>query len=233
MRIFLIAIISWFLLGILSNATPEKYASGIPSLDAFLKSSHSTAGREVLGMTGFYGQDQPQQWLILTRSANAGELLQEFVICDSQVKGSRKIKTIPHQDIPTIPINQARLKVDSDTAFVIAEDLATTAKIGYDSVHYHLRCRDLDKEPVWVVNMLDPSGRSVGVHYISAESGKILRSAWFKPSSNSITTDQDQENKPTSLLYGGEVKEITVSGKATVKKREISRVVSPLVTPNQ
>ncbi len=232
MRIFFIAIISWFLVGILSNATPEKYATGIPSLDAFLKSSQATSGREVLGMTGFYGQDQPQQWLILTRSSNADELLQEFVISDSELKGSRKIKTIPHQDIPTIAINRARLKVDSDTAFLIAEDLALTAKVGYDSVHYHLRCRDLNEEPIWVVNMLDPAGRSVGVHYISAESGKILRTAWFKTNSNPLTIEKTHDSKPVRMLYGGEVKEITVSGKATVKRREISRVVSPVTVSN-
>jgi hypothetical protein len=119
------------------------------------------------------------------------------------------------------------LKLDSDVAFTIAEELASSARISYDSVHYQLRCRDLGNEPVWVVNMLDPVGRSIGIHYISAETGKILRSVWNKTHPSSMSRSKGPDGKPESLLYGATVREITLSGNLGRQKREINRVIPP------
>lgn len=225
MRILFIAIISWSLLTALSNATPERYASGIPSLDAFLKVK--PANQIVVGITGFYGQDQPQQWLVLAKDPNSEDYLHEYVISDGEIKGSRKMRNLPFQDIPDVPINRGRLRVDSDLAFELAEELALDAKMAYDSVHYQLRCRDQNHEPVWMVNMLDPAGRSVGIHYISAETGIILRSVWHRSDRQSMSSSRGTDGKPVNLLYGASVREITVSGKAAPKKREVIRVITP------
>lgn len=227
MRILFIAMITCSLAAELSRATPEKYASGIPSLDAFLKSKHSAPGAVVVGMTGFYGQDQPQQWLILTKDRTSDEMMEEWVIADGKIQGKREIRRLPMQDLPTLSIDRSRLKVDSDEAFVIAERLADRALMGYDSVHYQLRTRDLGNEPVWVVNMLDPAGRSVGIHYISAESGNILRSIWHRPVPASISKSQGSGAKPESLLYGANVRELTLSGNLGRRTRQVTRIIEP------
>lgn len=227
MRIFTIAIFTWSIWLAQSSATPERYASGIPSLDAFLGSNLTESGRQVLGMTGFYGQSQPQQWLILTGSKDQPGIFQEFVISDMKIKGSRRIRQLPMQDLPTIPVARDRLKYDSTVAFEIAEELALKARVGYDSVHYQLRCRDQNEEPVWMVNMLDPAGRSLGIHYISAETGLLLRSVWHKTNRMSLSESKGPDGNPVSLLYGGNVREITVSGKAGRRKRNLTRVIAP------
>ena len=212
----------------LSIATPEKYASGIPALDTFLHSKEYTENQVVVGMTGFYGQDQPRQWLILVRDIDTADLLQEFVVSEGKVQTKRKIKKLPNQDLPSLPIPRHKLRVDSDVIFTVAEELATAEQIGYDSVHYQLRCREENLEPVWMVNLLDPNRKSVGIHYISALTGQILRSVWHRSSPGAISElDKGPDGKPVSLLYGGRVTEINVSGKTGRRLRTIERVISP------
>lgn len=227
MRTLVTIISSIFIFSGVSNATPEQYEPGVPTLKAFLDSpQYHTSKQTVVGMTGFYGQDQPRQWLILTRAENSEEL-SEFVMMEKNVIRKRKMKKLPNQALPTIEIEVDRLKVDSDIAFEIAELRAKKDSVMYDSVHYQLRCREQDNEPVWVVNMLDPAGKSIGIHYISAETGVLLRSVWHRANQESLTSaKKGPDGKPESLLYGGSVKEITVSGKAGTRKTVIRKVVA-------
>ena len=226
MRNFLLAIICLAVVVGSANGTPEKYQSGIPALDVFLKAKNVSHDQIVVGITGFYGQTQPRQWLILTKEKNSPDQMHEFVITDGVVEGRRRMRKLPNQDIPTIPIERNRLKIDSDRVFDVAESLANIQKVGYDSVHYQLRCRDANNEPVWVVNLLDPIGRSIGVHYVSAESGELLRSVWHKlKATNSMTKSAD--GKTENLLYGAKVKEVSVSGNVSPRIRPINRVISP------
>lgn len=228
MRIVLLAILSWAFSISQIQASPERYASGIPSLDAFLTFNQTSNSQEVVGMTGFYGQEQPKQWLILTRDKDSPDSMTEFVVSGKTVQAKRQVRRLPNQDLPGIALNRSRLKVDSNVAFKIVESLAKDRKVGYDSVHYQLRCRDLNTEPVWMINLLDLAGKSIGIHYISAESSAILRSVWHQSSLQSLTRVSDGKNvKPVSLLYGGTVKELTLSGNAGRQKRTIKRVIEP------
>lgn len=211
------------------QATPEKYVSGVPTLEAFLKSAQYPPNHEVVGMTGFYGQDQPKQWLILTKAKDA-DFWFEFVLVDKKVQKRRSIRRLPNQAVPTIGIDLKRLKYDSDLAFEIAELKAQAESVGYDSVHYQLRSREQDSEPVWVVNMLDPAGKSIGIHYISAETGVMLRSVWHRVNRDALTkVEKGPDGKPESLLYGGKVTEISISGNAGRQVRSVKRVVRPVV----
>lgn len=207
-------------------ATPQEYKSGIPSLDALLKAG-LPEGQEVVGMTGFYGQDQPKQWLILAKNQSDGALT-EYVVAGEKVAGKRKLHRLPNQAVPSIVVDRERLKVDSKIAFEIAEFQARQERVAYDSVHYQLRCREEMDEPVWAVNLLDPVGKSIGIHYISAESGVLLRSVWHRSSREALTkTTVDRDGEPVSLLYGAKVTELTVSGKANAPKR-LKRTVEPV-----
>ncbi len=209
----------------ISSATPNQHDTGHLALQAFLEANVVSSGERIVGMTGFYGQTQPSQWLILTTDAKTGEPRNEYAVEGGKVAGLRKVRKLPQQELPNVVIQVDRLKIDSDKAFDIAEGLAQKASVGYDSVHYQLRCREYNKEPVWTINMLDPSGKSIGIHYISAESGDVLRSSWHRRYESFTSTEK--QSRPVSLLYGAKVTELVVSGKADQSKRKVTTIIQP------
>jgi|GEM_PF-867046 len=162
----------------LVSASPPKYATALAALKSFEHSKTRASTDVVVGMIGFYGQDQPRQWLVLAKDGRIADLMHEFVVSDGQVRAQRHFNRLPDQDLPDVPINRVDIRIDSDKAFQLAESLAAKAGIGYDSVHYQLRCRDLRSEPIWMLNLIDVRQVSVGVHYFSAVTGELLRSEW-------------------------------------------------------
>ncbi len=219
MRLLFPVIFTSFLAFASASATPERYRSGIPVLDTFLASPAFPADGAVVGMTGFYGQDQPREWLILVRD---GEVLIEYALADGEVIGKRVLRPLPGQDLPVIAVERDRLKVDSDAVFLLVEDLARIEGVGYDSVHYQLRCRDQGNEPVWMVNLLDPSRKSVGIHYVSALSGRVLRSVWHDTGETSMT-----RSRP-GYLYGGGGEDEMPPRRG---RRILQRIIEPVSAP--
>ena len=165
------------------TAAPSEKAVGesaLAALDAFLAASSLDPREQVLGMVGFFGQPEPVQWLILTDNATTTGVLRESVFARGKILAERKFTPLPGQDLPNLPIVRKTLKVDSGTAFRTAEGLARQQKRGFESVHFQLRVRDLESEPVWMLNLVSPAQVSIGVVYISASSGKVLRESWVE-----------------------------------------------------
>lgn len=162
-------------------ASPPERAqgeSGLKALDAFNQVAPLDSGEKILGMVGFYGEPEPVQWLILSATPEQPGVLRESVFARGKVLAERKFTPLPAQDLPHLPILRSTLKVDSGEAFRIAEDLALRQKRSFDSVHFQLRVRDLESEPVWMLNLINSSQVSIGVVYLSASTGKILRESW-------------------------------------------------------
>lgn len=180
---------SWLVGGVvalscsLAAAPPEKAVgeSALGALDAFLVVSPLEPGVEVLGMVGFFGQPEPVQWLILTSHPATPGVLRESIFARGRLLGERKFSPLPGQDLPHLAIERAALKIDSAAAFRIVEELAHRQKRSFDSAHFQLRVRDLGAEPVWMLNLLNSAQVSVGVVYLSASSGAILRETWVGP----------------------------------------------------
>jgi hypothetical protein len=167
----------------LAAAPPEKAVgeSALGALDAFLVASPLEPGAEVLGMVGFFGQPEPVQWLILTSHPATPGVLRESIFARGRLLGERKFSPLPGQDLPHLAIDRAALKIDSAAAFRIVDELAHRQKRSFDSAHFQLRVRDLGAEPVWMLNLLNSAQVSVGVVYLSASSGEILRETWVGP----------------------------------------------------
>ncbi|MBP6785547.1 MAG: hypothetical protein KA152_17265 [Verrucomicrobiales bacterium] len=164
----------------MTSAPPEK-AVGEPalaSLDDFLAASNHNPREVVLGMVGFFGQPEPVQWLILTADPAKAGVLRESVFARGKILAERAFTPLPGQDLPHLPLVRKTLKIDSAAAFRIAEGLARQQKRSFDSVHFQLRVRDLENEPVWMLNFISPAQISIGVVYLSASSGKVLRESW-------------------------------------------------------
>ena len=88
-----------------------------------------------------------------------------------------------------------RVKFDSTAAFAAADKAAKKALIGFDSLDYELRNKELSQDPVWLVRLRGAGGATAGELIISAESGAVLRKRYETarqpaPSSNLATTGQ-------------------------------------------
>ncbi len=156
-----------------------KEEEALDALDAFSKSARLDPGEVVLGMVGFYGQPQPVQWLILT--GKPGGPLRESVVARGRVLAERKFSPLPGQDLPHLPLVRETLKLSSARAFRIAETRARSRRTAFDSAHFQLRVRDEGAEPVWMLSLLNSAQVSVGIVYVSAHSGEILRETWTHP----------------------------------------------------
>ncbi len=182
-------ITSWLVGGIvalscpLGAAPPERAAgeSALGALDAFLVGAPLEPGANVLGMVGFFGQPEPVQWLILTSHPATPGVLRESIFARERILAERKFSPLPGQDLPHLPISRAALKVDSAAAFRVVEKLAHRQKRAFDSAHFQLRVRDLGAEPVWMLNLISPAQVSIGVVYLSATTGAVLRETWVGP----------------------------------------------------
>lgn len=150
----------------------------ISSLKRFAASEHLEKGEAILGLVGFYGDPAPPQWLILTTVEEKPGILREAVFARGNVVAQRKFKVLPGQDLPHIPVQIEALRIDSAKAFIVAERAAVEKKAAFDSVHYQLRCREAGQEPVWMLSLINSSQVAVGVVYISAVSGEVIRESW-------------------------------------------------------
>ncbi|NLT70046.1 MAG: hypothetical protein GXX91_05050 [Verrucomicrobiaceae bacterium] len=164
-------------------APPEKAVgeSALGALDGFLADAPLEPGAEVLGMVGFFGQPEPVQWLILTSHPETPEQLRESIYARGRLLAERKFRPLSGQDLPHLPLKRAVLKIDSEAAFRAVEELAHRQKRAFDSAHFQLRVRDLGSEPVWMLHLLNRAQVSIGVVYLSATTGEILRETWKSP----------------------------------------------------
>jgi hypothetical protein len=119
-------------------------------------------------------------------------LMHEFVVRDGRVVAERHFQRPADQDLPSIPLPVQSLRVDSQQAFRIAEATARRAGLGFDSLHYQLRCRDLRNEPIWVLNLLDQKKSIIGVLYVSALNGEVLRTLWHPPGTQYYTGAEEE-----------------------------------------
>lgn len=160
----------------------EPGSEGIAALRHFLTLAPLAEGEAVLGLVGFHGRPTPERWLILTglpgEGPGEGKALRESVYHQGRVAGGRSISPRSGEDWPTLAIDLGLLRITSERAYEIA--LARAAEQGgrFETVHYQLRVRGSDREPVWVLNLIGRSQLRTGTLYLSARDGRILRESW-------------------------------------------------------
>lgn len=76
-------------------------------------------------------------------------------------------------------VDLADVLLDSQSVFTLVEEEARRARVGFDSLSYLLKARELTNEPIWVIELREEDARLVGSVTVSALSGKVLRSVWF------------------------------------------------------
>ncbi len=219
-RLFLT--IALLISGLVSELVASPEPSGKYSAKASLQALELIRGKlvasTVTGVTGFFGQDQPQQWRLLAMDARVPNLYHEFAVQDGKIVAERHFSGRPDEDLPRIRIQPNTVRFDSTQAFQIAERNARNASVGFDSVHYQLRCRDLRNEPVWVINLIDQRQNAVGVQYISAVTGQTLRVVWNRPGTQQYTSVNKEEGILAKIGKGIEGAGKTLVGKSNPQK---------------
>jgi len=165
----------------------------LAAYDAAIRALADGSGSQpaIYGIIGFFGQPLPPQWLVLTDESEGSRDLHELVVSGGEIRAERRFRPVPGQDIPDIPIRRERVKVDARAAFATAEREARKGRMAFESAHFQLRCRDAGEEPVWMLSLVGPTQVSIGAVYLSAESGKVLRTAWVKPSTERLSSTRN------------------------------------------
>lgn len=154
----------------------------------------------IVELRGSQGQSQPVDWDMIVYDRTSPYLVSEY----SMSGKAKPIDKGPYRDlypsyVPDGFIKREKLQIDSTAAFRILNTEASRAGVGFDSVNYHLRCREFSEEPLWRLSALDIDGYRVGHLDISGATGEVLRTVWFM-------YDERHRNPPRivdSNLIGG------------------------------
>lgn len=133
----------------------------------------------LVALHGQQGQDQPEQWIVLTLNSQSPNLGQQFVISQNGVIDEGVPPGLYPVETPPGFIDRSLVLVDSPYAFQTLNQVAVRAQVAFNSVNYTLVAREYGKEPVWRLEAIDAKGRTAGQVDLSATSGAIYRSIWY------------------------------------------------------
>jgi len=176
------------LLGMSPMLTQAQTAAEAPSAFVGLQAVSQRFGPQIperiVQMEGDLGRSQPRQWHLIVLDAASPYLLHSFSVEDGKPTDEGFTEEYYPNDVPRGFIDRAKLQIDSTAAFRILDAEARKAGIGFDSIHYRLRCRDYSDEPVWELTALGVDQHPMGRIDASGATGEILRTVWYQWSPN-------------------------------------------------
>jgi|GEM_PF-2450890 len=146
--------------------------------EVIFKGIELARGEAILGLAGYDGAPLPERWLVLVGEPGRGGALREVPFAGGKAGVGRAIEARPGQDLPHLPIDPATLLCSAAEAHQIAAARADAAGVRWVGVHYHLRVREEALEPVWLLTFVNRAQVKVGLVYLSARSGAVLRESW-------------------------------------------------------
>jgi hypothetical protein len=147
-------------------------------LDAMFKDVKMGQGEAILGLAGYDGAPLPERWYVLIGNPGTTGALREVLFANGKEGAGRVIESKPGQDLPHLPVDPATLRCSAAEAHTIASARGAAAGMRWASVHYHLRVRDEGAEPVWLLTFVNRAQVKVGLVYLSARTGEVLRESW-------------------------------------------------------
>lgn len=144
-----------------------------------LEKAPGGATAKVMSVSGLRGQEQPDTWRVIARDPKTRGAFREYIVRNSKIVQVAPLPAEAATGLPLNPLTKTRVKFDSTQAFWRADQAAKKAKVGFDSADYELRNAEYTETPVWLVTLADQSGAAVGEVAVSAETGNLLRQAWF------------------------------------------------------
>jgi hypothetical protein len=149
--------------------------------------------KQLIEVRGETGQPQPQNWTILMKDPTARGGIREFVVTGKEIASERTPIRGNAGAAKLAPLDFARLNLDSDGAFRLANTQSSKAKVGFHTVDYTLRTNDAGGAPLWVLHLFDYMGAPVGTLQVSAENGKVVRALQLDPDSRQQPVVQQRE----------------------------------------
>ena len=170
---------------------PDEQITALAALNRVNSRYGAQFVQKIVEMRGVRGQSQPQGWRLISHDPMSQTLLREFSIGNRRVSNEGSNEDFYPRRQPSGFIDLQRLKLDSTGAFEILDREAALAKVGFDSIDYHLRCREFSDEPIWSVTARDASGFPVARVDLSAETGRVLRTIWSSRSGRRFPVIKD------------------------------------------
>jgi len=224
-------------------------ATAYEALQVVKQSRGDAVLKNLVEVRGETGQPQPQSWTILMSDASARGGVREFVVTGGEIASERTPVRGVADARQSTALDFARLNLDSDGAFKLANKAASEAKVGFHSVDYTLRTNSADGAPQWQLRLSDYMGAPVGDLEISAESGKVVQTLQIDPDSRqpiaeteattTETTKAPREKTPTRFKggvfgfvertardIGTTTKDVSLKVGSTVKKTTLNAVGS-------
>lgn len=133
----------------------------------------------LVSMKGYEGEPQPAEWEVIIHDPQSPTLLSRFRIGYGYLRREGQVEDLYPAREPAGFIDYAKLRLDSQGAFTIAEAAALQARMGFDSLNLTLRCREYSREPVWILHLINDEGLLVGKVHISANTGLVFRTIWI------------------------------------------------------
>ncbi|HEX2747068.1 MAG TPA: hypothetical protein VHM91_03645, partial [Verrucomicrobiales bacterium] len=164
-------------------AAQEPAALPPTALDALGAFKAKTGREKVTGlveMRGTSGSPTPLVWHLVILDSRSPTKLEEFSIRGGRVEDRGPNREYYPDREPAGVFELAKVEVDCAGAFRIADREAGTAMVGFDMIDYRLRCREFSDEPVWILSLRTKDGDTKGTVTLSAKSGKVLRTLWFR-----------------------------------------------------
>ncbi len=130
----------------------------------------------LISISGRDGATQPKRWTLLFFDPNTRYGLREIEVQGGYIVSERTPRDEKLSPIaPQLVLDLQKLNLNSDGAFKIANNAATQARLGFDSLTYVLRKHEVTKSPVWVLDMKDYRRMRVGTMLVNAETGAVIR----------------------------------------------------------
>lgn len=130
----------------------------------------------VLELRGRSGAPQPAVWKIVASDPGARGGVREIEVQRNRIISER---TPTNRSALGAPMNFNQLNLDSDGAFMIADQEMQKRRIPFERVDYVLRNPGANTPPVWFLELFDgPRGRVARLE-LAADSGAVLHEQQF------------------------------------------------------
>ncbi len=131
----------------------------------------------MLHLYGLDGLPQPAVWRVVARDGKGA--VREFFVSKGSIISEGVIPPEKANGISATPLPMHRLNIDSTEAFAKVEAAARASKIGFDRLHYQLRCLELSNNAAWFLTLVNAQGLRVGEVSVGASTGTILTTTWY------------------------------------------------------
>ncbi len=169
----LLLLFSLLLLASVTHAASPSTAK--TAVRALSKAAGTAEAGRLVYVFGPHGQDQPKEWLLVTRDRLG--VFKEHKISGKSYQGARSVPGFP----VGAGVDGKRWKVDSTGAFSAADKTAKVAKRGFEYANLEMRCAVGGTQPEWLVTLVNAQEQRVAQLRISGQTGRVVSQNFFLP----------------------------------------------------